>query len=252
MKRERDAVTAHFIAMRAMVGGLDVSGSLAGEEAKQMKLLDVEQAAADFESLKMMATGFTDFVTPAFDGVETKINKVSDIMTKRAARDMQIWAGAVQNMGTTFGTTMVSMLSSGENMREQTAQMMGQLFGQLSTAFLAWATAEGGLLSGNPFAAAGAAIALGTIAAAISSFGNRGSKGSAGAGGGGGAGGTSTAARMASREAGTQRGRDDQQGVIVYNYGFEQPDDVAQRVGQGARRAQSLRGSSNRRGRSAA
>jgi hypothetical protein len=248
-KKEQDAVKAHFADLREAVGGFGDMDRIAQMESQQLDLLDREKAAEDIEIFNGMVAGLAGVADSAFGAVESKIDSISEKVTKRAARDMQIWAGAVQGMGLTFGATMVNMVQGGENMREQTAQMMGQLFGQLSTAFLTWAVAEGNLLSGNPFAAAAAAIALGTIAAAISSFGSRG-KGSASAGGGGG-GATSSAARMSSRESGANRGRESGAGVIVYNYGFQQPDDVANRVGQGARRSQSLRGSTQRNGRKA-
>ena len=140
-------------------------------------------------------------------------------------------AGMYQNMASSAVDSMIQIAVGGADMRENMFKLMGSMFGQLSTAFLAWATAEGALLSGNPFAAAAAAIALGAVASTISAFGSRG-KGSGAKG---------TSSKM-SRQSLESRKDDAPPQTIIYNYGFATPDAIARSVSRGDMRGQDLRG----------
>lgn len=144
-------------------------------------------------------------------------------------------AALYQSMGSDVVGAFVAMAAGGADMRETMFKLMGSMFGQLSTAFLAWATAEGALLSGNPFAAATAAIALGAVASLISAFGSRGK----GSGGGGAKGSNSNA--MARRSLESRKDNEKPQ-TVIYNYGFATPDSIARSVSRGDLRGQDLRG----------
>ncbi len=140
-------------------------------------------------------------------------------------------ASLFEGMGNTIAGTFVSVAMAGGDMREEVFKMMGSMFGQLSTAFLAWAATESSLLLGNPFAAAASAVALGAVASAISAFGSRG-KGSGAKG---------TSSKM-SRQSLESRKDDAPPQTIIYNYGFAAPDSIARSVSRGDLRGQDLRG----------
>lgn len=151
-----------------------------------------------------------------------------------AQKHTEQMAKLFQGMGSSIGDSFVAIAAGGADMREQTFKLMGSLFAQLSTAFLAWASAESSLLMGNPFGAAAAAIALGVVGSAISSFGSRGK------GGGGASGGTAAMSRQS-----LERKRDDKDkepGVVIYNYGFSTPDQIARSVTRGDMRGRDLDG----------
>lgn len=151
-----------------------------------------------------------------------------------AQKHTEQMAKLFQGMGSSIGDTFMAIAAGGADMREQTFKLMGSLFAQLSTAFLAWASAESSLLMGNPFGAAAAAIALGVVGSAISSFGSRGK------GGGGASGGTAAMSRQS-----LERKRDDKDkepGVVIYNYGFSTPDQIARSVTRGDMRGRDLDG----------
>ena len=167
--------------------------------------------------------GLGDAYTALFDN-----QKAAEDATKAHEEKM---AGMYQNMATSAVDSMIQIAVGGADMRENMFKLMGSMFGQLSTAFLAWATAEGALLSGNPFAAAAAAIALGAVASTISAFGSRG-KGSGAKG---------TSSKM-SRQSLESRKEDEKPQTIIYNYGFATPDAIARSVSRGDLRGQDLRG----------
>lgn len=162
-----------------------------------------------------------------------------DALGEKSKANTELLAGLFQGMGTSVVDTFMQIGVAGADMRESTFKMMGGLFGQLSTAFLAWATAEGNLLAGNPFGAAAAAITLGVVASAISAFGSRG-KGGGGGGAGSGAGAGLGAARAMERrrdEEGKSKAAD------VYNiYGFATLDQVNRATDRSSKRGQDLRG----------
>jgi len=167
--------------------------------------------------------GLGDAYTALFDN-----QKAAEDATKAHEEKM---AGMYQNMATSAVDSMIQIAVGGADMRENMFKLMGSMFGQLSTAFLAWATAEGALLSGNPFAAAAAAIALGAVASTISAFGSRG-KGSGAKG---------TSSKM-SRQSLESRKEDEKPQTVIYNYGFATPDAIARSVSRGDLRGQDLRG----------
>lgn len=167
--------------------------------------------------------GLGDAYTALFDN-----QKAAEDATKAHEEKM---AGMYQNMASSAVDSMIQIAVGGADMRENMFKLMGSMFGQLSTAFLAWATAEGALLSGNPFAAAAAAIALGAVASTISAFGSRG-KGSGAKG---------TSSKM-SRQSLESRKEDQPPQTIIYNYGFATPDAIARSVSRGDLRGQDLRG----------
>jgi len=140
-------------------------------------------------------------------------------------------ASLFEGMGNTITGSFVSIAMAGGDMREEVFKMMGSMFGQLSTAFLAWAATESSLLLGNPFAAAASAVALGAVASAISAFGSRG-KGSGAKG---------TSSKM-SRQSLESRKEDEKPQTVIYNYGFATPDAIARSVSRGDLRGQDLRG----------
>jgi len=134
-------------------------------------------------------------------------------------------------MGDVLSGTFNNLITGGENFRENMFSIMGELFGQLSTAFLAWAAAESGLLSGNPIAGAVAAVALGVVASAISSFGSRESGG-----------GSSAAAQAPRRQIERDAARDSGPSITVINQGLSMSDEDAKRIGRGLARHMQLGG----------
>jgi len=141
-------------------------------------------------------------------------------------------AALYQSLGNEVAGTFIAMAMNGADARESVFKLMGSMFGQLSTAFLAWATAEGALLSGNPFAAAAAAIALGAIASTISAFGSRGKSGGA----------KGSNSNGMARKSLESRKQDEKPQTVIYNYGFATPDAIARSVSRGDLRGQDLRG----------
>jgi hypothetical protein len=141
-------------------------------------------------------------------------------------------AALYQSLGNEVAGTFIAMAMNGADARESIFKLMGSMFGQLSTAFLAWATAEGALLSGNPFAAAAAAIALGAIASTISAFGSRGKSGGA----------KGSNSNGMARKSLESRKEDEKPQTVIYNYGFATPDAIARSVSRGDLRGQDLRG----------
>jgi len=204
--------------------------AVAGIDAKEQALLQEEA----MRPMREMGSRLMGLVEGAGSSVSDMFHDTLKEMEDATAARTQRMADLFETMGTSIGTTLVQVATSSEDMREKTFKVMGQLFGQLSTAFLAWAKAEGGLLSGNPFAAAGAAIALGVVGAAISSFGSRGKGG-----------GTSGMARQS-----MDRRKDDNKerdaSVVIYNYGFSTPDQIARSVARGEMRGRELDGRSKR------
>lgn len=96
----------------------------------------------------------------------------------------QFAVSSAQGLSDAFVSSFSSALDGADSFRDQMADTIGVLWGQLSAGFLAWATAEGNLLAGNPFGAIAAATALGVVGAAISKIAKRGGRSSSGAGGG--------------------------------------------------------------------
>lgn len=130
-----------------------------------------------------------------------------------------------------------TIINGSGSFRDRMMGVLGELWGMLSTAFMAWATAEGSLLAGNPFGAMAAAIALGAVASAISAIGNRGS------GGGGGSSRQTGSSIQSALER--QRARDEESqstDVRVYIDGLLTPDATARAILEGAERGLRLQG----------
>jgi len=169
-------------------------------------------------------------------GVDAGMAAMEALGEKTAATN-ELMAGMFQGMGSSVVDTFMQIGIAGGDMRENTFKMMGSLFGQLSTAFMAWATAEGNLLAGNPFGAMGAALALGVVASAIGAFGSRGKGGGGGSGAGAGSGASARAYMDRRRDEGGQKAAD------VYNiYGFATLDQVNRATDRSSKRGQDLRG----------
>lgn len=167
--------------------------------------------------------GLGDAYTALFDN-----QAAAEAATKAHEEKM---AGMYQNMAMSAVDSMMNIAVGGGDVREEVFKMMGSMFGYLSAAFLAWAVTESALLSGNPYAAAGLAVALGVVGATISAFGSRG-KGSGAKG---------TSSKM-SRQSLESRKEDEKPQTIIYNYGFATPDSIARSVSRGDLRGQDLRG----------
>lgn len=148
---------------------------------------------------------------------------------KQAA--IRFGADTVTALGDSIQSALVNAITGAQSLREQTFAIMGDLFGKLSTAFIAWATAEGNLLKGNPIAAAAAAVALGTVAKLIGAFGQR--------KGGGGASGSS--ANTARRQQERPRKEERQPTIMIINNGLAVNDRQAKGIAQAYERGQRLR-----------
>jgi len=150
------------------------------------------------------------------DDLTSKVEKFGDsyvhhskIIQNEAQRQEQFISASSAGVSTAINNVVSGAIQGGQSFSQLVATQMGPLFGQLSSAFLAAATAEGQILAGNPWGAAAAAIALGVVAAAISAFANRGK-----AGGGGAAVAPAQPTRLAMPEQ-TRRQRDEKEVIIV-------------------------------------
>lgn len=203
-------------------------------DIRERELIGEENAKGGlFAGMSALGRAQTDMWAAYRQSAQERQNEAEE----EAKAHTERMAGLFQNMGTSIADTFVSVAIAGGDMREQTFKLMGSLFGQLSTAFLAWATAEGSLLAGNPFAAAAAAIALGAVGSAISAFGSRGKQGGA-------SGGTASLSRSALERKRDEREKDSQ--VVIYNYGFATPDQIARSVTRGDMRGRDLDGRDRR------
>lgn len=110
------------------------------------------------------------------------LDEFTDSAQKQLEANRQFAEDAADGITGAFVGAFDNIISGGQSFRDSMAGLMGELFASLSAAFLAWATAEGNLLAGNPFAAAAAAIALGVVASTISAFASRSSGGKRGGG----------------------------------------------------------------------
>lgn len=153
---------------------------------------------------------------------------------ERSRKNAQQWASTFQTAGNTVVDAMFSVAGGSVDMREAMFKTMGSLFGQLSTAYLAWANTEIAMFSGNPWLGAVAAVALGAVASAISSFGTRG-KGGSGASSG------SASREVRNRESDEKRGGAN---ITINAMGFTTADDVARAVARGELRGNELTGRS--------
>lgn len=165
-----------------------------------------------------------------------KAAEATNKQMEASKKNAQHWASTFQGAGNTIVSSMFNIAQGSGDMREAMFKTMGSLFGQLSTAYLAWANTEIAMFSGNPWLGAVAAVALGAVASAISSFGSRGKGGSAGAG--------STGA--ASREARNRESeaKDREAAVTINNYGMSTPDSISRAIKRGELRGQALTGRS--------
>lgn len=195
--------------------------------SREKELLAAEKPATKNPFGKMMGAGqraigeYRRYTAQALLDAEAKAKAHTEKM-----------AALFQNMGTSIGSTLVAISVGGEDMRDNMFKLMGQLFGQLSTAFLAWANTEIAMFSGNPFAGAAAAIALGVVASTISAFGTR--KPASGGGASG-----QAARRMDEDRA---KGRGERGGDTIYMYGFATPDSISGSVKRGNMRGKELDG----------
>lgn len=153
---------------------------------------------------------------------------------EKSRKNAQQWASTFQTAGNTVVDAMFSVAGGSVDMREAVFKTMGSLFGQLSTAYLAWANTEIAMFSGNPWLGAVAAVALGAVASAISSFGTRG-KGGSGASSG------SASREVRNRESDEKRGGPN---ITINAMGFTTADDVARAVAKGELRGNELTGRS--------
>jgi hypothetical protein len=194
-------------------------GVTASEEAAKI-------AAERAEAAKRVIGSIGDAYALAAEKIEAFQDRLADKDAEAAASMAENWQGAAAVVGTSFVNTFNTMAQTEGSHRERMAKGMGSLFGELSTAFMAWAVAEGNLLSGNPFAAAIAAAALGSVAAAISAFGARKPPTS----GGGGA----ASRRALDREQDREEVKPQ---TVIFNYGFQAPQEVEQEVARAQNRA---------------
>lgn len=200
-------------------------GQLAAVEAQRMRLI----AKAEAEAMTEALGGAFEPMAKRWDEYREKQREAQEKDLKEA----EMWAGAMQGMSASVIDGMFAMMNGTEDARTGIFKMMGQVFAQLSTAFLAWATAEGNLLAGNPWGAAAAAIALGAVASAISAFGAR-----KPAGGGG-----SRQATRALNDDTERKGRErGEGGVVIYAMGFATPDSIAGAMRRGGMRGAELDG----------
>jgi hypothetical protein len=210
-------------------------------EVVQRQLEVIDKIAAEGTTIGDLLVGdFAEELGSMVDAIDKSYTKVE--ARQQAMQDFLI--SSAQAVGNSASQMFVQLATNTETFRAQIFNNMGQLFGQLGGAFIAWATAEGNLLAGNPFAAVGAAIALQTIGGLISSISTR--KPSAGAGGGG------SVARRALDERKNREEVEPQ--VVIFNYGLSAPDNVARSVAGATTRGRNLRGArpDRRRGRAAA
>ena len=198
-------------------------GSLAAISAKER----LEVARVQAATLKETFEGaFSD-----------KFSRYRESQTKdldKSRKSAQQWASTFQSAGNTVVDAMFNVAGGSMDMREAVFKTMGSLFGQLSTAYLAWANTEIAMFSGNPWLGAVAAVALGAVASAISSFGTRG-KGGSGASSG------SASREVRNRESDERRGGPN---ITINAMGFTTADDVARAVAKGELRGNELTGRS--------
>ncbi|MBW2397560.1 MAG: hypothetical protein JRG95_25220, partial [Deltaproteobacteria bacterium] len=205
---------------------------LSGVQQGLLSGINEEEEALAITRAQELAHAVTDPYVQAWEGAKDKIDEISASMAETRERNAKQDAALFKTIGSSFVGTYTKMLQGGMSTREQQFSVMGDMFGQIGGAFLQWATAEGALLSGNPLAAAGAALALQAISGTISSFGSRGS--------GGGAAPVSDLATRAMEDD-----RDDEEtpaGVTIYNYGLTTPDEIVASIGRGVRRDRDLSG----------
>jgi hypothetical protein len=216
MKRAAEAAGAG----PEIIGGIDQKAQAEASAARIEPLL----------ALRDKLGGMASAVGESAGGMYKETLEAMEEETKARTQRM---ADLFQSMGTSIADTFVGVAIAGEDMRDSAFKLMGQLFGQLSTAFLAWATAEGSLLAGNPFAAAAAAITLGLVGSAISAFGSRGKSSGA-------KGGTSGMSQAAMDRR--KQDKEKEASVVIYNYGFSTPDQIARSVSRGEGRGRDLEG----------
>lgn len=154
------------------IGSFDDAGSAlfnAFSDDKEGLQLDVLQ-----EGLNSARDMFAETADEIARNWDEKINGLRAEAAERFA------VHSAESIGNAYLGMLSAVSQGGESFREQMMNVLGELWGQLSAGFLAWATAEGNLLAGNPFGAIAAAVALGAIGSVISSIGSRGSSGGTG------------------------------------------------------------------------
>jgi hypothetical protein len=240
MDRERLEITNRFNQLIFVVGAqnAELAEKLAARRDIELgKLTTVEPATGAAEAAALLVLERQKTVDKSFQRGLKESAKLADKFQKTqadiAARNTQVWVDSFHAVASGFGGMLVSMLQSGASFREQIFTTLGTVFGQLGAAFIAWATAEGSLLAGNPFGAIAAAVALQTIAGVIGSFGQR------KPGGGGGGGGQAARREFDDRN---QRDREQAPRIMVLNYGFWAPDETALSAGQAVARGRNLTG----------
>lgn len=197
---------------------------VAAVEAQRMRLIAKAEADAMVEGLQ----GAFAPMAEAWQGYRVTQKEAMD----RDLRDAATWANAVQGMSGAIVDSLFSIMNGSQDAREGIFKIMGQVFGQLSTAFLAWATAEGNLLAGNPWGAAAAAIALGVVASAISAFGSRKPA----------SGGSKSAAKSSIDNDADRRSKDAPAGTTINVFGFATPDAISNSTRRGNKRGDELNG----------
>lgn len=230
-EERRQQTRAEFMTLINLAGGLqtEMGQRMNAALMESIGKINAEQAQQIIDSIKQpIMQGWEDAIKGVARMTGQWLTDIEDKNKEKTAAIERMFAKMAQNVG----STLIGLATSANTTREETFKTLGQLFGQLGSAFLAWATAEGNLLAGNPFGAAAAAIALQGIAAAIGSVGKRSSSGGGAT--------SSAAARDFSQPRDEQRGAT----IIQYNYGFVAPDEVAQGAMRAEQRAQSLRGRS--------
>lgn len=158
----------------AGIGGLDDAGSA---------LFSAFSANDDEGLLASVDAGLTsieDRYTAAFESIAFEAEQAYERIAASMEANRRFALHSAGAVGNAFGSAFDNALNSGMSFRENMMSVLGELWGQLSAGFLAWATAEGNLLAGNPFGAIAAAVALGAIGSVISSIGSRGSGGGTG------------------------------------------------------------------------
>lgn len=237
MSEERAAHEQALIDIQKRAQELRDAAKVAGIEGEATPAINAqEQAALSRQKMKPILDlrdkfkGIGGSIADSLGSTYADTMAAMEEETKKRTANM---AQLFQGMGLAVGNTFISMAAAGQSSREEVMRNMGQLFGQLSAAFLAWAQAEGGLLAGNPVAAAGAAIALGLVASAISAFSSRKSSG--------GGGGKSVSRRSLEDEA-DRRGQQKQQAPVINVYGFATPDSISGSARRGNLRGNELNG----------
>ena len=198
--------------------------------AEQMTLADLAKREGDI-------TGEEDALRQA-EGFRQTADELSaiDADLESTKRGFEALIGVTTSVGTSMSSLFGALAENAKGTEEIMRETFGALFMDLSAVFIAWAVAEIAALT-NPFAGLVAAVAFNAIAASIGGLIKRKPGKGAGAGGGG----TSTQRQAVERDGDRRKDRDEPQ-VIVFNFGFSAPDEVAQSAAAAEKRAMRLRG----------